>query len=134
MNTIISGETEQSLHRVMENLRMELVSHPDEMLNVLAESKSHGTAVGILAPALGDQMFVTAVDDIIIGESITVILRNYDKTGYMLETNKLKLNEIKSVYPFSSPFENPYLRELTHNQQTSKTASDTHGESEKQPH
>lgn len=129
MNTIISGETEQNLHRVMENLSLELVSNPGDMLAVLAESKAHGTAVGILAPALGDQIFVTVVDDLIIKETITVVLRSYDKTGYMLETNKLKLGEIKSVCPFSSPFENPYLRELTHKQQiqekdTTTTKSD----------
>jgi hypothetical protein len=121
MNTIISGETEQSLQTLMEKLSSELVSHPDDMLNVLAESKEHGTAVGILAPALGDQMFVTVVDEILLQPAITVVLRSYDKTGYMLETNKLKLTEIKSVYPFRSPFENPYLRELTHDQDSDAT-------------
>jgi hypothetical protein len=103
----------------MENLSTELVSHPYEMLNVLAESQEHGTAVGILSPALGDQIFVAVVDYILPDPAITIVLRNYDKTGYMLETNKLKLSEIKSVYPFSSPFENPYLREVTNYEGTS---------------
>lgn len=130
MKTIISGETERNLNGVMEHLTLGLVSHPDDMLHVLAESKAHGTAVGILAPALGDEIFVTAVDNIIIDDNITVVLKSYDKTGYMLETNKLKLGEIKSVCPFSSPFENPYLRELAYN----KKISDTHSKSAIQPH
>ena len=97
----------------MEKLSMELVSEPGEMLNVLTESKVNGTAVGVSAPVLGSEIYVTAVEDIVIGEDITIVLKNYDITGYMLETNKLKLAEIRSVCPFKSPFENPYMRTLT---------------------
>ncbi len=123
MNTIFSGETEQNLNRAMERLNLELVSDRGEMLNVLAESKAHGIAVGILAPALGDEIFVTAVDDIVIDKDITIVLRSYDKTGYMLETNKLTLGEIKSVCPFSSPFENPWLREVEYNKASANSKS-----------
>jgi hypothetical protein len=109
---IFSGETEANLNTVMENLGMELVSEPGDILNILAESKAHGTAVGVNAPALGSEIYVTAVEDILIGEDVTIVLKNYDITGYMLETNKLKLGEIKSVCPFKSAFENPYMRTL----------------------
>ena len=109
---IFSGETEANLNTVMEKLSMELVSEPGGMLNILAESKAHGTAVGVSAPVLGSEIYVTAVEDIVIGEEITIVLKNYDITGYMLETNKLKLGEIKSVCPFKSYFENPYMRTL----------------------
>jgi hypothetical protein len=108
---IFSGETEQNLNTVMDKLNMELVSDPGEILNILTESKSRGIAVGISAPMiLGDEIYVTAVEDIIIGDDITIVLKNYDITGYMLEKNKLKLGEIKSVFPFKSAFENPYMR------------------------
>ena len=109
---IFSGETEENLNTVMQNLNMELVSDPGEILNILTESKAHGTAVGINAPALGSEIYVTAVEDVVIDEDITIVLKSYDTTGYMLETNKLKLAEIKSVYPFKSSFENPYMRTL----------------------
>jgi hypothetical protein len=109
---IFSGDTEAKLHNVMENINMELVSDPGEMLTILTESKLSGTAVGISAPSLGKEIYVTAVEEIVIGKEITVILKNYDITGYMLETNKLKIGEIKSVYPFKSAFENPYMRTL----------------------
>jgi len=110
MNTIFSDETEENLNNVMQRLSMELVTDPGQMLNVLSESKANGTAVGIFSPVLGQEIFITAVEDILIDQDITVVLKNYDITGYMLETNKLKLGEIKSVCPFKSLFENPYMK------------------------
>lgn len=112
MYSIFSGETEENLKSVMGKLSMELVSDPDDMLHILTDSKTNGTAVGIKAPNLGNGIYVTAVDDIVIDQEITIVLKNYDITGYMLETNKLKLGEIKSVFPFKSAFENPYMRNI----------------------
>jgi hypothetical protein len=114
MKMIFSRETEKNLNHVMNKLSTELVSDPGEMLNILAESKANGTTVGVIAPVLGEEMHVTAVDDIIIDNDITIVLKNYDVTGYMLETNKLKLGEISCVCPFKSPFENPYMRTFRH--------------------
>ena len=96
----------------MDNLSTELVTDPGEMLHILTDSKINGTAVGINAPVLGNEIYVTAVEEIIINDDITIILKNFDMTGYMLETNKLKLGDIHSVCPFKSPFENPYMRTL----------------------
>ncbi len=108
----ISDNAEEQRDPVVRNLSNDLVSDPGEILNVLADSKSKGTTVGILASPLGDEMLLTAVREIIFADDITIILQNYDRTGYILETNKLKLGEIKSVYPFKSPFENPYMRTM----------------------
>lgn len=110
MKMIFSGETEQKLNHVMSSLNTELITDPGDIFNILAESKIRGTMVGINAPVLGDEMFVTAVEDIVIDHEITIVLKNYDATGYMLETNKLKLGEIVSVCPFKSPFKNPYMK------------------------
>ena len=109
---VLSDKSARNLRTALSNLSTELVSDPGEMLTILSESKDNGTAVGIQSAALGKEIFVTAVDDIIINEDVTVVLKNYDVTGYMLETNKLKLGEIKSVVPFKSPFENPYMKTL----------------------
>lgn len=114
MYMIFSGETEAKLHHVMQNINMDLVSDPGEMLTILTESKQSGTAVGISAPSLGKEIYVTAVEDIVIDKDITIVLKSYDITGYILETNKLKIGDIKSVYPFKSPFENPYMRSMKH--------------------
>ena len=113
MQTIFSGESEQNLNSLMEKLSLELVSDPGQVLDILAESKAHGTAVGIVSSLLGTEIYVTAVEDIIIDEDITIILKNYDKTGYILGTNKLRLGDIRSVCPFKSVFENPYMRGLS---------------------
>ena len=114
MKMIFSGETEKNLNHVMGKLSTELVSEPGEMLNILAESKANGTTVGVIAAVLGKDIYVTAVEDIIIDNDITIVLKSYDITGYMLETNKLRLGEISSVCPFKSQFENPYMRSLMH--------------------
>lgn len=111
---IFSGKTEQNLNSVMRNFCTELVSDAGEILNILAESKQNGTAVGILAPVLGKDIYVTAVEDILMDEHITIVIKNYDRTGYILETNKLKLGDIESVYPFKSPFENPFMKSVRH--------------------
>lgn len=110
MKMIFSGETEQNLNRVMNNLSTELVTDPGDILNILTDSKTNGTTVGINAPVLGKEIFVTGVEDIIMDKDITIVLKNYDITGYMLETNKLKLGDITSVCPFTSPFPNPYMK------------------------
>ena len=112
MYMIFSGESEENLKSVMKKLSSDLVSDPGDMLSILSESKARGTAVGIAAPTLGSGIYVTAVEDILVDEDITIVLKNYDITGYMLETNKLKLGQIRSVCPFKSAFENPYLRNI----------------------
>lgn len=116
---ILSDNTEKNLNTVMSNLSTELVSDPGEMLRILAESKAQGRAVGIQAPVLGTEIYVTAVEEIQIGEEITIVLKNYDITGYMLGTNKLKLGEITRVCPFKSAFENPYMRTLNYSKSLS---------------
>lgn len=118
MYTIFSDETEQNLITVMQKFSMELVTDPGRMLEILAESKTNGTAVGIYAPVVSRELFVTAVEDIIIDEDVTIVLKNYDITGYMLETNKVKFDDIRSVCPFTSPFRNPYMRTLKQSKPT----------------
>lgn len=109
---IFSGKTEQNLNNVMDNLNTEMITDRGEILNILTDSKIYGTAVGINAPVLGNDIYVTAVEDIVMDKHITIVLKNFDTTGYMLETNKLSLGDIQSVCPFKSLFENPYMRTL----------------------
>jgi hypothetical protein len=42
-------------------------------------------------------------------EEPLIVLVECDITGYMLEQNTLRLSEITSVIPFTSPFEHPIL-------------------------
>jgi hypothetical protein len=84
-----------------------------EILKALLQSKQEGTAIGIRAPLLGPETIITAVDDIIFTEENTlIILKSYDSTGYMLPSHKVELPQIQAVYPFATPFTNPFLQNL----------------------
>jgi hypothetical protein len=90
-----------------------LVHEPALVLKALINSKENGTCIGIASPILGVDMFITAVDDIVIEEGkTTIVLKHYDTTGFILPVHKVRLDEITSVQVFSSPFKNPYLENL----------------------
>jgi hypothetical protein len=91
----------------------DFVSTKAEMLGMLVSSKQHGSAVGIVAPAFGHDILITAVEDIILEDGKTIIiLKQYDRSGYMLPSSRISLEDITSICPFSSEFRNPYLDNL----------------------
>jgi hypothetical protein len=98
----------------METSELAFISDPEQILPYLEHSKVEGTVVGISAPILGNGIFLTGIEDIRKqGEDFIIVLKGYDVTGYILERNKISLNDIRAICPFKSPFNNPYLRELT---------------------
>jgi hypothetical protein len=97
----------------MQNIELAFISDPEQIHAALVESMTEASVVGISAPILGNGVFLTAVDNIIKNENdSTIVLKGYDITGYILERNKIKLSEIRAVFPFKSKFTNPYLKEL----------------------
>ena len=100
----------------MLNTPFEFIKDPGEIFKALLESKERGTAIGVKSSVLGKGMFVTGVDDILIGdgyENTTVILKGYDFTGHVLETNNIRLTEVEGVCQFPSKFGNPFLKTLS---------------------
>lgn len=94
----------------------DFVKKPQEIFKALLDSKERGTAIGIKAAVLGKGMFVTGVDDLLIGdghENTYVILKGYDFTGHVLDTNTIRLTEIEGVCMFASKFGNPFLKTLS---------------------
>lgn len=89
---------------------LEFISDPQKVLGILSLSKERGTVVGINAPILGRGTHLTAVDQISFGDEIEIILKPYDATGHILDRNRLKLSDIHSVLPFTSVFQNPFIR------------------------
>ena len=89
----------------------ELVTEEKRILEILLASKLHEYVVGIHSEQLGSELCLTQVEDIIIPEGQTpiVILKGYDISGHFLDRNKINLESITSVYPFSSKFENPFI-------------------------
>jgi hypothetical protein len=96
---------------------LEFISEPQKILGVLSLSKERGTVVGINAPILGRGTHLTGVDHIFFGDEVEIILKPYDATGHILDRNKLKLSDIHSVLPFTSVFENPFIKSLHHKNQ-----------------
>jgi hypothetical protein len=99
----------------MVNTPFEFLKHPKEVIKALLESKEDGKAIGIKASVLGKGMFVTAVEDILIGdghENTRIILKGYDFTGHVLETNTISLTDIEGVCVFDSKFGNPILKTI----------------------
>jgi hypothetical protein len=89
------------------------LSAPQDVLNALNESKEQGTCIGIKCPALGDDILITAVDEITSDQGEPLIhFKYYDSSGYILPSHKARLSEIDLVCPFSTPFTNPYLNNI----------------------
>ncbi len=98
------------------NAPFDFIKEPKEILKALLESKENGTAIGIKAQVLGNGMFVIGVEDILIGdgsEHTRIILKGYDFTGHVLETNVIWLTDIEGVCSFASKFGNPILKTLS---------------------
>ncbi|HEX8038022.1 MAG TPA: hypothetical protein VF490_02675 [Chryseosolibacter sp.] len=98
------------------NTPFDFVKEPKEVFKALLESRENGTAIGIKAPVLGKGMFVTGVENILIGdgyENTRIILKGYDFTGHVLETNSVWLTDIEGVCSFASKFGNPILKTLS---------------------
>lgn len=99
----------------MLNTPFEFIRCPKEIFKALLDSKESGTAIGVKSAMLGKGMFVTAVDDILIGDGYDytrVVFRGYDFTGHVLETNVVGLTDIEGVCCFTTKFGNPILKAL----------------------
>jgi hypothetical protein len=90
-------------------MEQEDVTNPGHILNHLLNSKEKGTVIGIVSPVLGRLMALTGVEDLILDERPMVILKPYDMNGRILPTAKILLENIYSVRPFTSKFENPFV-------------------------
>ena len=98
------------------NTPFDFIKEPRDILKALLDSKDSGTAIWIKSAVLGKGMFVTAVEDILIGdghENTEIILKVYDFTGHVLEKNTMRLSEIEGVCCFSSKFGNPILKTIS---------------------
>jgi hypothetical protein len=92
----------------MSSANFEFVNDGDDILSLLHKSKDFTLAIGIRSDKLGPGIYVTCVENISLEGDFMVVLKPYDATGKMLETNRLRLSEILSVLPFNSKFQNPF--------------------------
>jgi len=98
---------------VYEDQQFDFIVDREKILQVLISSKINGSAVGVYSPALGNAMFITGVEEVILADHDTVIvLKQYDMSGHLFENYTLSLEDILSVYPFNTPLKNPFLDHL----------------------
>lgn len=117
LDVVSSGEEMwMKMNPEIPNTPFDFVTDPREVLKALLDSKDNGTAIGIKSKALGDGMFVTGIENILLGdgaENTQIILKGYDFTGHVLETNAIPLTDIEGVCSFASKFGNPILKTLS---------------------
>lgn len=87
-----------------------IVNSRKNVLNALVSSLKQGTIVGVYAEALGEGMFLTAVEEIIDEENDKIVgFKRYDASGHILPRTHFALSEIKAVCPLNARYVNPYL-------------------------
>jgi hypothetical protein len=96
----------------MNGMTLETVYDRSRIEAMLRYSQQHGTTIGIHSPVMGGGVYITSIENVIPGEEIMVVLRSYDPSGIILKTSKLKLTDIRCVFPFQPVFENPYIKDL----------------------
>lgn len=104
-----------SMEKPIPDSTFDFVCEPKQVLSALLDSKDHETAIGIRSPSLGEGVFVTSVDEILLGDGndeTKIILKGYDSTGCVLPTNEVRLSDIEAICRFSSKFENPFLKAI----------------------
>jgi hypothetical protein len=94
--------------------RIDFITNREQILSALIESKRDSTSIGINASAFFNGVLVTGIEDIILTDDCDpiIVVKKYDSNGYFLQHDRLRLGEIESVCPFTSSFENPFLKEL----------------------
>jgi len=112
MYSILSGDTGEHFHSVMNSVQHEVVREPASILSILTRSREAGTTVGICAALLGAGIHLTSVEDLLIDEDIVIVLKPYDATGCILSVARLRLSDIDYVLPFNSTFINPFFKSL----------------------
>jgi hypothetical protein len=81
------------------------------MLKWLETALESKKVIGLRSPALGEGMFLVAVNDIRTCETdeILISLKPYDMSGTPLRETDLRLSSISSVCPFDSFYIDPFL-------------------------
>jgi hypothetical protein len=93
------------------NTPFDFVKTKKGILRELVMSKESNSIIGVYCRALGEGMFLTAVEAIekSLNEEDIINFHQYDMSGKTLARTKIRLNEIEMVCPFHKAFQ----RQLT---------------------
>ena len=82
----------------MPEKNLNFVKEPSSILRLLQQSQSGGTCIAIKSARLGNDIVITAVDEVLEHEGRhKIILKHYDTSGYILPTYTLYLDEISAA-------------------------------------
>ena len=98
----------------MNSISLNILKSKEDILRALLESKISKSVIGITSRSLGPGTYLTSVVELLIGanDDTTIVLKEYDITGYFFDRNALKIDEIDNVIPFKAPFQNPFLKDF----------------------
>jgi hypothetical protein len=83
------------------------------ILKELVVSKQSGRLLGVYSRALGEGMFLTAVEAIVShGKEELIVFNRHDMSGHLLARTRIPLDEIHMVCPFNKIFQGPGLNTL----------------------
>src|SRR4051812_19329371 len=90
-------------HQPLQLNSLQLIRQRAQIRKQLLESKGTGKVLGIYCPLMGNGMFLTGVDDLIMAEKLeVVILKPYDMNGILLIPHQVPVTAIRSICPFES--------------------------------
>jgi hypothetical protein len=97
-------------------ITLEMLTDQEEILRTLVESQRCRTIVGVVSPVFGRVTVMTCVESIILDDRPLIIFMPFDIHGCILPQNKINLEHIKAVQPFSSEYRNPIETRLVDGQ------------------
>lgn len=69
--------------------------------------------IGVKSKVLDPETCTVVVKDITLGDhDLFVSLSAFDAQGQMLNSSLLRLSDIQGVFPFTSQFTNPFLKQI----------------------
>lgn len=99
-------------HKQVMPLPIDFVKNKKSMLKELRLSKQSGNAIGVYSKAMGEGMFLTAVEQ--VEPNGLIVFSRYDMSGAILNRYELTLEEIQIVCPTSQRYRHPLLtRQMT---------------------
>jgi hypothetical protein len=102
------------INQQMNHVVLDLIDSKEGIIKALVQSRMTKSLIGVRSKLLGPGTYFTAVKEfqMLEDDDITVKLEGYDMTGYVLDKSELKLQDIDYVIPLNALFENPFVREL----------------------
>jgi hypothetical protein len=90
-----------------------LCEDPAQVFSYLFASKVNNSMIGVKSKMLDPETCIAVVKEITLdGHDLFVSLSAFDAQGQILNCSLLRLSDIQGVFPFTSKFTNPFLKQI----------------------